>query len=189
MPIFDKDENGITRICPTCSAASASSAGTFDGGRETNPGHGPPQRFRHVGRLRVADRGLPRKPGSRSTRSASSRTCTRATRAQEKTMSVLERFARYKLPIRFTRRARVRPDHAAGDRRPQRLPGRRVANDARGRSATGRRSGHALPDAVRTPAVEAMTWWGFTTGAGSTPGPASSAWTTRASPRTTRCAG
>ena len=58
----------------------------------------------------------------------------------EKTLDVLERFSRFGLPIHFTESTLVsgRPD-AARDRRPQRLPGGRLADDARGRGAPGRR--------------------------------------------------
>ena len=70
----------------------------------------------------------------------------------EKTLDVLERFSRFGLPLHFTEtHARLRPPDAAGDRRPQRLPGDRVADDAGGRGAPGRRGRDPLSDPAGAP--------------------------------------
>jgi hypothetical protein len=64
---------------------------------------------------------------------------------------ILDRFARYGLPLHLTETTLLRPRHAARDRGPQRLPAARVAVHAAGRGASGRGDRPPLPDPALPP--------------------------------------
>ena len=71
---------------------------------------------------------------------------------EERTLELLDRYARFGLPLHWTEGTLVSGESdAAGDRRPQPPPGRRAAHDARRRGAPGRRGRAPLSNARRPP--------------------------------------
>ena len=190
MPVFDKDPNGLTRLAVSA-AASRRPARVRRRPPDQPDGHPAAQRLRHVHRLRVPDRGRASRPASRSTRSVCRATCTRATGARRRRSRILDRFARFGLPLHLTETTLL-----SGDLMPAHIED---LNDHQVASWPSTPEGEArqadeIERHYRTlvghPAVQAATYWGIPTRApGSAHPPGSSAPTAPPSPRTTRCAG
>ena len=165
MPVFDRGENGITRMAQRLGRVGIVAA-TFEAARETNPGgHAAAQRLRHVRRLRAPDRGLPRgRHPDRRPRAPVTHAPGLVGRREDAGRPRSVRALRAAAPLHRDH-ARVGPPDAARDRRPQRLPGDRVA-DRRptARRARPTRSRRTTRRCWPHPAVEAITWWGFPDG-------------------------
>ena len=165
MPVFDRGENGITRMAQRLGRVGIVAA-TFEAARETNPRrHAAAQRLRHVRRLRAPHRGLPRgRHPDRRPRAPVAHAPGLVGRREDagRARSVLA--FRAAAPLHRDH-ARVGPADAARDRRPQRLPGRptgRSTPDGEARQADEVEAHYST--LLADPAVEAITWWGFPDG-------------------------
>ncbi len=137
MPIFDRYDNGITRICKELGRIELIRT-MFETARATNPNAtlllndfdvSPAYDILVEGCLEA---GIPIDViGIQSHMH-------QGYWGVEKTQFVLEQFARFKKPIHFTENThRFGSPHAAGDRRSQRLSGERVAQHAGRRRTSG----------------------------------------------------
>ncbi len=84
MPVFDRGENGITRMAQRARTGRDRRCDVRRCARDEPRRDAAAQRLRHVRRLRAPHRGLSRGRDPGSTRSDSNRTCTRATGASRR---------------------------------------------------------------------------------------------------------
>ena len=82
---------------------------------------------------------------------------------EEKTLGILDRFARFGLPLHMTETTlRVGPPHAAGDRGPQRLPDPDWPSTPEGEERQADEIVRHYRPLVGHPAVQSVNYWGLT---------------------------
>ncbi len=144
MPIYDKYDNGITRICRELGRFGTIRT-MFEAARSANPSAilllndfdvSPAYEILIEGCLEA---------GIKIDVIGIQSHMHQGYWGVDKTLAILDRFARLQPADSLHRKhARLRPSHAAGDRGSQRLSGRRMAHDARRGSASSPGSGAAL---------------------------------------------